>query len=138
MELAVLAIQLVALSLCLYQLWKLRNRREYLLLQYQSEQSRNLELMAVVLSQKSELAQAQEIQLAILTDLEKALESNQELRSQLASVLELESSAHPAMDLQLQSVYRTELVTGPVLVSRSEKALELESALVQQELPSLD
>ena len=97
-----------------------------------------------VLGLMSELAQAKEIQMAILTDLEKALDQNSEmrleldqekekvleLRSQLASLLETEIR----MDSTPEPVMGLELGSGKWLAKPDQSAFLSGSALVDQEL----
>lgn len=123
-------------------------------------------LRETMLGLMSELAQAKEIQMAILTDLEKALERNSELESRMAQenrtavglVLEMESVNQLAQEmhsdlveekqkvqelrLQLASVLETEIrmdsTPEPVMGLQSQSAFRSGSVLVEQELPELD
>lgn len=88
------------------------------------------QLKASVLGLMSEKAQVQEMQMAILTDLEKALERNSELRSQLASLLEMEIR----MDSTPEPVMGLELGSGKWMAKPDQSAFLSGSALVDQEL----
>lgn len=78
-----------------------------------------------VLGLMSELAQAREIQMAILTDLEKALEKNSELRNQLAQ----ENRTAVGLVLEMQSAEQLFQEMRSDLALEKEKNSELRSQL---------
>jgi hypothetical protein len=98
------------------------------------EQKQNLDLMAAQLELKSQVlglmsekAQAQEIQLAILTDLEKALEKNSQLQNQVAQ--ENRMAAGLAIDLETALQMAEELRSQLASVLEKETDLQMDSDL---------